>query len=346
MRVLIAAADLRSAASIKAILAEENLICDTTDLGEDGVQISSLYDYDIILLDLMLADIEGYKMLRRLRAARVHTPILILSARSQLDEKVKFLRVGADDFLTKPFESRELTARILAIVRRSKGYSESTIRTGKLAVNLDTRVVSVGDQAMHLTPKEYSLLELLSLRKGTPVRKESILNHLYEGMEEPESKITDVFVCKLRKKLARATGGSHYIETVWGCGYVLREPAEGPAAAPVAGAEDLAAPHDRADNAAAAECTVTEGVRPTPGGAPQPSQIEPLPTNYRDGVRDHPANRKRASRSGSATERTRLSFPVEVRFEDALTTDGGPLRVPRPDPARSLFGCATARCHE
>ena len=274
MRVLIAAADVRSAASIKAILAKENLICDTTDLGEDGVQISSLYDYDIILLDLMLADIEGYKMLRRLRAARVHTPILILSARSQLDEKV---------------------------------------------------------QPMHLTPKEYSLLELLSLRKGTPVTKESILNHLYEGMEEPESKITDVFVCKLRKKLAQATGGSHYIETVWGCGYVLREPAEGPAAAPVAGAEDLAAPHDSADNAAAAECIVTEAVRPTPGGAPQPS---------------HPADRKRASRSGSATKRTRLSFPVEVRFEDALTTDGGPLRVPRPDPARSLFGCATARCHE
>src|SRR5947209_6867346 len=93
------------------------------------------------------------------------------------------------------------------------------------------------------------------------------LNHLYGGMDEPEPKITDVFVCKLRKKLAQATGGSHYIETVWGCGYVLRELAEGPAAAPVAGAEDLAAPHDRADNAPAAECTVTEAVRPTPGGA-------------------------------------------------------------------------------
>ena len=338
MRVLFAAADVRSAASIKAILAEENLICDTTDLGEDGVQISSLYDYDIILLDLMLTDIEGYRMLRRLRAARVHTPILILSARSQLDEKVKFLRVGADDFLTKPFESRELTARILAIVRRSKGHSESTIRTGKLAVNLDTRVVSVDDQPMHLTPKEYSLLELLSLRKGTPVTKESILNHLYEGMEEPESKITDVFVCKLRKKLAQATGGSHYIETVWGCGYVLRELAEGPAAAPVAGAEDLAAPHDRADNAAAAECAVTEAVRPTPGGAAQLGQIEPHPTNYRDGVRDQPADRRRASRSGPATKRTRLCLPVEVRFEDTLTTDGGPLRVPRPARWRPEFG--------
>lgn len=99
MHVLIAAADVRSATSTKMILAKENLICDTTDLGEDGVQISRLYDYDLILLDRMRAAIEGYKMLRRLRAACVHTPILILSACGELDEKVRFLRVGADDYI-------------------------------------------------------------------------------------------------------------------------------------------------------------------------------------------------------------------------------------------------------
>jgi two-component system cell cycle response regulator CtrA len=346
MHVLIAAADVCSAANIKVILAKENWTCETTDLGEDGAQISSLYDYDIILLDLMPADIEGYHMLRRLRVAGVHTPILILSACSPLDEKVKFLHFGADDFVTKPFESRELTARILAIVRRSKGHSQSTIRTGKLAVNLATRVVSFDDQPVHLTPKEYALLELLSLRKGTPVTKERILSHLYEAMEEPESKITDVFVCKLRKKLAQATGGSHYIQTVWGCGYVLREPAEGPTAAPVSGAEDLAARHDRADHGAAAECSEMATHRPSPGGIPQLSQIEPHPTNYREGVRDHLAYRKRVSRSGPATKRTHGFPPVETRFEDAVTTDGGPLRVERPDPVRSLFGCAAARCLE
>jgi two-component system cell cycle response regulator CtrA len=172
----------------------------------------------------MLPDIDGYEVLRRLRAARISTPILILSGLAQLDHKIKGLGFGADDILAKPFDRRELIARIQAIVRRSKGHSESTIWTGKLAVNLDTRIVSVDDQPVHLTAKEYGILELLSLRKGTTLTKEMFLNHLYWGMDEPELKIIDVFVCKLRKKLAHATGGSHYIETVWGRGYVLREP--------------------------------------------------------------------------------------------------------------------------
>src|SRR6266404_7106081 len=103
--------------------------------------------------------------------------------------------------------------------------SESAIRTGRLVVNLNTRVVSVDDQPVHLTGKEYEILELLSLRKGTTLTKEMFLNHLYGGMDEPQLKIIDVFVCKLRKKLAQATGGNHYIETVWGRGYVLRDPA-------------------------------------------------------------------------------------------------------------------------
>jgi two-component system cell cycle response regulator CtrA len=230
MRVLLVEDDATTAASIKMMLGKENFMCDATDLGEDGLEIGKLYkdDYDIILLDLMLPDIDGYEVLRRLRAARVRTPILILSGLGELDHKLKGLGFGADDFLTKPFDRRELVARIQAIVRRSKGHSESTIRTGKLVVNLDTRVVSVGDQPVHLTGKEYGILELLSLRKGTTLTKEMFLNHLYGGMDEPELKIIDVFVCKLRKKLAQATGGKHYIETVWGRGYVLRDPIEAP----------------------------------------------------------------------------------------------------------------------
>jgi two-component system, cell cycle response regulator CtrA len=232
MRVLLVEDDATTAASIKMMLGKENFMCDATDLGEDGLEIGKLYkdDYDIILLDLMLPDIDGYEVLRRLRAARVRTPILILSGLGELDHKLKGLGFGADDFLTKPFDRRELVARIQAIVRRSKGHSESTIRTGKLVVNLDTRVVSVEDQPVHLTGKEYGILELLSLRKGTTLTKEMFLNHLYGGMDEPELKIIDVFVCKLRKKLAQATGGKHYIETVWGRGYVLRDPVEAPAA--------------------------------------------------------------------------------------------------------------------
>jgi two-component system, cell cycle response regulator CtrA len=224
MRVLIASVDVFTVASIKLSLAKEKVMYDTTDLGEDGLQMARLYDYDIILLDLTLPESDGYKMLQRLRAAQVDTPILILSGLGELDQRVKFLRFGADDFLTKPFDGGELLARIQAIVRRSNGHSQSTIRTGKLVVNLDTRLVSVDGQPVNLTNREYAILELLSLRKGTTVTRDTFLNQLYGGMDEPELKTMDVFVCKLRKKLARATGGSHYIEAVWGHGYTLRDP--------------------------------------------------------------------------------------------------------------------------
>ena len=226
MRVLLVEDDANTAQSIELILKSEGYIVDTTDLGEDGLEIGKLYDYDIIILDLMLPDIDGYEVLRRLRSSRVNTPILILSGLSELDNKIKGLGFGADDYLTKPFDRRELLARIQAIVRRSKGHSESVIKTGKLTVNLDTRTVEVETQPLHLTGKEYGILELLSLRKGTTLTKEMFLNHLYGGMDEPELKIIDVFVCKLRKKLSNATGGENYIETVWGRGYVLREPGE------------------------------------------------------------------------------------------------------------------------
>ena len=229
MRILLIEDDVTTSAKIEVMLQNEGIVCDVADLGEDGFQQGKLYDYDIIILDLLLPDMDGYQVLRRLRAARVRTPVLILSGLDGLNDKVKGLGFGADDFLTKPFDHRELLARIQAIIRRSKGHPQSTIRTGKLLVNLDGRTVTMDDQPLHLTGKEYGILELLSLRKGTALTKAMILNHLYGGMDEPELKIIDVFVCKLRKKLAQATGGEHYIETVWGRGYALRDP-EGPAA--------------------------------------------------------------------------------------------------------------------
>ena len=206
------------------MLSAEGFNIYVTDLGEEGLDLGKLYDYDLILLDLNLPDLHGYDVLRRLRMARIETPVLILSGMSEPDNKVKGLGYGADDYLTKPFVKAELIARIHAIVRRSKGHPESIIRTGKLAVNLNSRTIEVDGQPIHLTGKEYGVLELLSLRKGTTLTKEMFLNHLYGGMDEPELKIIDVFICKLRKKLAAATGGDNYIETVWGRGYVLREP--------------------------------------------------------------------------------------------------------------------------
>lgn len=224
MRVLLVEDDPTTSQSIEMMLSSANMVVDVTDLGEDGLEIGKLYDYDIIILDLMLPDIDGYEVLRRLRNSKVETPVLILSGLTESENKVKGLGTGADDYLTKPFNKDELIARILAIVRRSKGHSDSIIRCGKLAVNLDAHTVEVDDKPVHLTGKEYGILELLSLRKSTTLTKEMFLNHLYNGIDEPELKIIDVFVCKLRKKLAKACEDEIYIHTVWGRGYVLREP--------------------------------------------------------------------------------------------------------------------------
>ncbi len=226
MRVLLVEDDPAMAQSLELMLKSASMVVDKTDLGEDGLEIGKLYDYDIIILDLMLPDMDGLEVLRRLRDARVETPVLILSGQTESEMKVKGLGSGADDYLTKPFDKAELMARIQAIVRRSQGHSQSIIKTGKLAVNLDASTVEVDGRPIHLTGKEYGILELLSLRKGTTLTKEMFLNHLYGGMDEPELKIIDVFICKLRKKLGDATGGDNYIETVWGRGYVLRDLSE------------------------------------------------------------------------------------------------------------------------
>ena len=223
MRVLLIEDEPTTAKAIEMMLATEGFNVYTTDLGEEGLDLGKLYDYDIILLDLNLPDMHGYDVLKKLRVAKVQTPVLILSGISEMDTKVRSFGFGADDYVTKPFHREELVARIHAVVRRSKGHSQSIIRTGKLAVNLDGKTVEVDGSRVHLTGKEYAMLELLSLRKGTTLTKEMFLNHLYGGMDEPELKIIDVFICKLRKKLSLACAGETYIETVWGRGYVLRD---------------------------------------------------------------------------------------------------------------------------
>jgi two-component system, cell cycle response regulator CtrA len=206
MRILVIEDDGATAQSIELMLKSESFNVFTTDLGEEGVDLGKLYDYDIILLDLNLPDMSGLDVLRTLRVCKVETPILILSALAGLEDKVTGFGFGADDYMTKPFHKDELVARIHAMV------------------NLDTKTVEVSAQRVYLTLKEYQMLELLSLRKGMTLTKEMFLNHLYGGLDEPEPKIIDVFICKLRKKLVNASGGSDYIETIWGRGYRLREP--------------------------------------------------------------------------------------------------------------------------
>ena len=226
MRVLLVEDDSSTAKSIEMILKSEGYIIETTDLGEDAYELGKFYEYDIIILDLMLPDMHGYEVLKKLRSDKVNIPILILSGLAELDSKIKGLGFGADDYLTKPFDKQELLARIKAIVRRSQGHAQSQIKIGRVTVNLDSRTVEVDGKPVHLTGKEYGILELLALRKGTTLTKEMFQNHLYGGMDEPEVKIIDVFICKLRKKVEQATGGDSFIETVWGRGYVLRDPAE------------------------------------------------------------------------------------------------------------------------
>ena len=224
MRILLVEDDPTTSKSIELMLQNANLNVYATDLGEEGIDLAKLYDYDLILLDLNLPDMNGHDVLRQLRLAKVETPILILSGDDDTESKLKGFGFGADDYMTKPFHRQELIARIHAIVRRSKGHAQSVIATGKFTVNLDAKTVEVDGSPVHLTGKEYQMLELLSLRKGTTLTKEMFLNHLYGGMDEPELKIIDVVICKLRKKLSEATGGETYIETVWGRGYVLRDP--------------------------------------------------------------------------------------------------------------------------
>ena len=226
MRVLLIEDDSFIAQSIELMLKTESFNIYTTDLGEEGVDLGKLYDYDIILLDLNLPDMSGFEVLRSLRVSKINTPILILSGIAEIEDKVKGLGYGADDYMTKPFHKTELIARIHAIVRRSQGHAQSVVQTGDLSVNVDAKTVHINQVRVHLTGKEYQMLELLSLRRGTTITKEMFLSQLYGGMDEPEIKIIDVFMCKVRKKLAEASNGKDYIETVWGRGYLLREPEE------------------------------------------------------------------------------------------------------------------------
>lgn len=222
MRVLLVEDDAVTARGISLILKSSGVVVDQADNGEEAFELVKHYEYDIVVLDLILPDMEGYEVVRRMRASKIDVPVLILSGLSRPQAKVKGLEVGADDFVTKPFDKAELIARIQAVIRRSKGFSQTTIKIGKIEINIDSHEVIVFGKHVALTSKEYSILELLIMRKGMVLTKDAFLNHLYGGIDEPEIKIIDVFVCKLRKKLNNA-GVSGVIETVWGRGYMIRD---------------------------------------------------------------------------------------------------------------------------
>src|SRR6516164_1401229 len=180
-------------------------------------------DMRVLLIEDDSATAQSIELMLKSESFNVYTTDL---GEAGIEDKIKGLGFGADDYMTKPFHKDELVARIHAIVRRSKGHAQSVVSTDGLCVNLDSKTVEIDGARVHLTGKEYQMLELLALRKGTTLTKEMFLSNLYGGMDEPEMKIIDVFICKLRKKLASASGGKDYIETVWGRGYAMREQAE------------------------------------------------------------------------------------------------------------------------
>jgi two-component system cell cycle response regulator CtrA len=219
LRILLIEDDVLLAQSLTDALEAEGFQVDEADCGEDGLELAKLYEYQVMILDLGLPDMRGDEVLQNLRQQNTDMPVLILSGDTQVESRLSCLHKGADDYLIKPFNMEELVARLQALVRRANGHAQNVLQFGDLTLNLTARDVSVGDTSVELTSKEYQMFELLCLRKGNVVSKESFLDHLYGGMDEPEMKIIDVFICKLRKKIEKSGASTPLIQTVWGRGY-------------------------------------------------------------------------------------------------------------------------------
>ncbi len=224
MRILFVQNDQAMLLSLASSFRANGVIADPVETADEAMELARHYDYDLILVEASLPDMDGIEFVRRMRVARIATPVLMLSQSLRPEARVRAFAAGADDVMQKPFDRAELVARMQAITRRAKGFSGASLCAGNLVLKQDSREVTVSGREVKLTGKEYAILELLVLRKGMVLTKDAFLNHLYGGMDEPEAKIIDVFICKLRKKLSMAGAGS-LISTVWGRGYMLREAA-------------------------------------------------------------------------------------------------------------------------
>lgn len=222
MRLLLVESDQATAQALIKTLKQGGITVDHAHTGHEAIDMLRHYDYDLALTELTLEDLEGYEVIRRVRKTQIQTPIIVLSRLNRAEAKIKAFHAGADDYITKPFDSEELMARLQAVLRRSRGFSTTVMTVGPLALDLNAKSASVNGNHVQLTGKEYAILELLVLRRGNVLTKDAFLNHLYGGIDEPEMKIIDVFICKLRRKLQQF-GAGHLIGTVWGRGYVLRD---------------------------------------------------------------------------------------------------------------------------
>lgn len=224
MRVLVIEDDRQVAATLKMRLERQGFNVETADLGEDGVEYVRQYPFEIALLDLNLPDISGLSVLRQIKHTRPNLVVLVLSGEDSPHTRMRCLQLGADDYVTKPYHAGELVARMRAIIRRANGHFSPQLRFGAITVDMEAREIRSAGVLVPLTVKEYQLVELLVLRRGATVTRETMMSHLYGGMDEPERKILDVYICKIRQKLERATPDlTTQIETVWGRGYAMKQ---------------------------------------------------------------------------------------------------------------------------
>lgn len=221
MRVLIASSDITAAQSMELMLKSEGIQTYVTDFGEEVIDLVTIYEYDVVLLD-RVDDRSRSEICTSIRRAKAKVGVIGMGRDPSVMDVATLLNGGADDFVRLPVHKDELVARVRAIGRRTAGHVSNVITAGPIRVDLDRKRVYVDDEEVHMTGKEYQMIEFLALRKGQTITKESFLSALYDDRDEPEIKIIDVFICKLRKKLT-AKGHPDYIDTVWGRGYVLRD---------------------------------------------------------------------------------------------------------------------------
>lgn len=229
MRILLIEDDPLTIKSLKNALSSRGIVCDDVKLGQEGIETAKLYDYNAIILDLMLSDLDGYQVLLRLRAAKVKVPVIILSGLATSDHITKGLNLGADDYLTKPFNIDELVARLYSIVRRTKSNVHNSLKVADLVINFDNKTIECGNARDTLTDKESQILHLLITRRGTVLAKDIVIKHIYPSytkQDKANPKNVDVFICKLRGKLKKIScreDENFYIETIWGRGYMFKD---------------------------------------------------------------------------------------------------------------------------
>ena len=223
MRVLVVEDDKKIASFIVKGLKQAGFAVDCATNGEDGIHLALHESYDAAVIDIMLPKLDGLSLIEELRRNKINTPVIILSAKRSVDDRVKGLQTGSDDYLTKPFSFSELLARVQALIRRASGAAEATRLTfGDLSMDILKREATRADKKINLQPREFALLEYLMRNPGRMISKTIIMEHVYDYNFDPQTNVVDVLVCRLRNKVDRDFE-KKMIHTIRGVGYVLKE---------------------------------------------------------------------------------------------------------------------------